>query len=72
MKVKALQCPVCDIIIWSRSRHDFRHCDCTKCHIDGGRAYTTMGWEPGLLPIIGTLDTETDIFTVDDMEDLYQ
>lgn len=72
MKVAALKCPVCETVIWSKSRHDFRKCDCGKCHIDGGRAYTRTGWEPGLRPKIGVLDTATNEFSTDKEEDLYQ
>jgi hypothetical protein len=72
MKVSALKCPVCEAVIWSQKRHDCRFCDCKKCHIDGGRAYTKVGWEPGLSPTIGVYDTDTKQFSTDDEEDLYQ
>lgn len=72
MKVSALKCPVCETVIWSKSRHDFRHCPCGKCFIDGGRAYTRAGWEPGLQPKMGVLDTATNEFSIDEKEDLYQ
>lgn len=72
MKVSALKCPVCEVVIWSKSRHDFRYCDCKKCFIDGGRSYTRTGWEPGITPVMGTLDTATNQFSTDDEEDLYQ
>lgn len=72
MKVSALKCPVCKTVIWSKARHDFRKCDCGKCFIDGGRAYTRMGWEPDVRPVLGVLDTETDSFSSDDEEDLFQ
>jgi len=70
MKVAALKCPVCEVAIWSRNRHDFRYCDCKKCFIDGGRDYTRTGWEPGLKPVMGTIDTKTSVFEADGEEDL--
>ena len=72
MKVSALKCPVCETVIWSRSRHDCHYCDCQKCFIDGGRAYTRTGWEVGITPEMGVLDTATNVFTTDDGEDYYQ
>ena len=72
MKVSAIKCTICDSVVWSQSRHDFRYCDCKKCFIDGGRSYTRMGWEPGVKPILGVLDTETGTFSSDDEEDLFQ
>jgi len=35
-EVQAIECPVCGYIIYSRARHDFRHCECGVCFIDGG------------------------------------
>jgi len=39
MKVQAITCPSCKQIIYSRARHDFRSCDCSKYSIDGGQDY---------------------------------
>lgn len=36
---KAIKCPECKTIIYSRARHDFRSCTCGKCSIDGGFDY---------------------------------
>ena len=71
MKVAALKCPVCEEVIWSQSRHDFRNCACKKCFIDGGRNYTRTGWEPGIKPVMGTLDTKTNVFEADGEGDLF-
>lgn len=54
MIVRGLRCPKCDDVIWSRSRHDYRHCSCGAVMIDGGRDYTRYGWNPeiGRQPLI--------------------
>ena len=72
MKVSALKCGLCEVVIWSRARHDCRYCDCKKCFIDGGRAYTRTGWETDIVPTMGVLDTATNEFTMEDDEDYYQ
>jgi hypothetical protein len=72
MKVAALKCPVCEEVIWSRARHDFRNCACKKCFIDGGRAYTRIGYDPSIKPIQGVLNTVTNEFSPDDEADVYQ
>lgn len=71
MKVAALKCSVCEVVIWSKSRHDCCYCDCRKCFIDGGRAYTRVGHEPGVVPLMGVLDVVTNEFSTDDEEDYY-
>lgn len=35
-------CKHCKNIIYSRSRHDYRSCDCGKCAIDGGFDYSRL------------------------------
>jgi hypothetical protein len=72
MKVAALKCPVCEEVIWSKTRHDFRNCACKRCAIDGGRAYTKVSHDPDIRPIIGVLDTRTNQFSTDDEEELFQ
>jgi hypothetical protein len=32
-------CPKCKEIIYSTYRHDYRHCSCGRCMIDGGKDY---------------------------------
>ena len=57
--VDGLECPQCLQRIWSRHRHDMRHCFCGYCFIDGGRDYFRYGyggplWEipwPSPLPV---------------------
>lgn len=46
--VSAIECPRCKETIWSRHGHDFRHCGCGYCFIDGGRHYTRWGYGVGL------------------------
>jgi hypothetical protein len=70
MKVAALKCPVCEAVIWSKATHDFQTCVCKKCFIDGGRSYTRTGWEPGLKPVMGVIDTSTLAFAASGEEDV--
>lgn len=72
MKVAALKCPICKVVIWSKARHDCQYCDCSRCFIDGGRSYTRVGHETNIVPIMGVLDTVTNQFSTDDEEDFYQ
>ena len=44
--VGALQCSVCNDIIYSRAGHDFRECSCGSCFVDGGREYFRGGFDP--------------------------
>jgi Zn-finger nucleic acid-binding protein len=39
MKVKAIACPTCRTIIYSRARHDFHYCRCGEVAVDGGFDY---------------------------------
>jgi len=34
-----VSCPKCKEIIYSVYRHDYRHCSCGRCMIDGGKDY---------------------------------
>ena len=36
MTINAIYCKHCHNIIFSRSNHDFRSCDCEKCAVDSG------------------------------------
>lgn len=36
MEIKALKCPFCEDIIFSRANHDYRSCSCGKLAVDGG------------------------------------
>ena len=42
MICKAIQCPNCKDVIFSRARHDFRSCSCGSVAIDGGFDYTRI------------------------------
>lgn len=41
--VNAVKCPKCADIIYSRARHDCRHCSCGNVFIDGGFDYVRVG-----------------------------
>lgn len=41
-EVNAIQCPMCQDVVWSRHRHDFRNCECGAVAIDGGRDYVKV------------------------------
>jgi hypothetical protein len=43
----AIQCTVCDEIIESKHRHDFKWCGCGSCAVDGGTAYLRRLGNPG-------------------------
>ena len=34
-----IYCPDCKDVIYSVNRHDYRHCSCGKCMVDGGKDY---------------------------------
>lgn len=36
---KGMYCPDCKDVIYSVMRHDYRHCSCGKCMVDGGKDY---------------------------------
>lgn len=38
------QCLMCNEIIRSLHRHDFRSCKCGNLFVDGGTAYLRRGW----------------------------
>ena len=37
--LKAVKCPKCGEIIYSRAHHDFHYCSCKTCFVDGGFDY---------------------------------
>lgn len=43
-KQEAIQCNLCDDIIYSVNRHDFRSCECGNVSIDGGKDYTKISF----------------------------
>ena len=43
--ITGVRCGFCNQYIWSRHRHDFRHCTCGKTFVDGGRDYLRYGAE---------------------------
>lgn len=40
-----IQCRTCKDIIYSATRHDYKHCECGRVNVDGGNAYLSRGWE---------------------------
>ncbi len=44
MKVQGIECPRCQEQLWSKYGHDFHHCGCGYCFVDGGRHYLRYGW----------------------------
>jgi hypothetical protein len=43
MKIRAIRCPNCRDIIYSRALHDFRECSCKSIYIFGGLEIPTYG-----------------------------
>lgn len=43
MYINAIKCSKCGDIIYSRARHDCRHCSCGSIFIDGGFNYIRIG-----------------------------
>ena len=52
--VTCITCPICKETIYSRARHDFRHCKCGDTFIDGGFDYARYGSEG--VPILSNKD----------------
>ena len=45
LKIKAVKCLICNHVIYSRHRHDFRYCPCKNTAIDGGFDYVKISGE---------------------------
>lgn len=46
--VRGIYCTLCQDVVVSRYRHDFRYCECKAVFIDGGQDdYYRMGGNPG-------------------------
>lgn len=43
-EISGIRCLLCNDLIWSKHRHDFRYCSCGYCFVDGGREYLRFGW----------------------------
>jgi hypothetical protein len=60
-RVRGVECPHCLQRIVSLHRHDFKHCFCGYCSIDGGLDYLRYGWggldwpEPWTVPKVVTI-----------------
>ena len=59
----AIHCLLCDDVIYSVNRHDFRPCTCGKVKIDGGRDYTKVCFDADADYKHVTLDLLTDIIS---------
>ncbi len=55
MMVKAIQCPRCEYIIYSRARHDYRKCHCGAISVDGGFDYLRICYDSQLISSIKSL-----------------
>ena len=42
----AIQCIICDDVIESKHRHDFKWCSCGSCAVDGGKDYMRRLGDP--------------------------
>jgi hypothetical protein len=49
MKLRALKCPKCKYIIFSRSHHDYHCCPCGSIAIDGGFEYCRVSFDPKIM-----------------------
>lgn len=49
---KGLKCNKCGDVMYSIDRHDFRHCKCGACAVDGGRDYLKISGEANSYEII--------------------
>lgn len=38
-----IRCKICGDVIESEYTHDWKHCECGACSIDGGKAYLRRG-----------------------------
>lgn len=50
--VSTIQCPSCNDVIFSRSRHDYRPCSCGSVAIDGGFDYVRISSKVGIPKVI--------------------
>lgn len=58
--VKAIQCPECKDVIFSRARHDFHSCSCKTVSIDGGFDYIRILYSPGVKKSPESFDLEVE------------
>lgn len=57
MKIKAIRCPQCKDVIYSRARHDCRRCGCGFVTIDGGFDYWKVSMKTPLHSAWEDVDT---------------
>jgi hypothetical protein len=48
-----VKCLLCDTVIESKHRHDYKRCSCGNAMVDGGLAYERYGWiEEGSVEVL--------------------
>lgn len=62
MRINSIKCPECKDIIYSRTRHDLRHCSCGKCFIDGGFDFIRVSGEEAILRILEIKATPKELY----------
>ena len=71
MEVKAVQCPQCKDLIFSRTRDDFRTCSCQTSYIEGGRSFLKYGFTDPAVKAFRTLKPEVVLVDATE-EELYE
>ncbi len=57
---QGLHCLVCEDYIFSESVHDYKHCTCGHCFVDGGKEYFRYGYfDPEFVQTAYRLDDGT-------------
>jgi len=65
MKIKALKCPKCGDLVYSRARHDFRSCSCHCVSVDGGFDYCKYSVKPEYVNRLEFVDIEVEATKTD-------
>ena len=61
LKIKAIKCPKCKEVIFSRARHDFHYCSCNSLYVDGGFDYLRYGGKEDAFDNVEFIDLELDV-----------
>lgn len=56
IEIRAIKCPECGDIIYSRHNHDMMYCSCGKTFIDGGPGIKKKKSSPGIWRTNGELE----------------
>jgi hypothetical protein len=54
-----IRCKACKDVVVSKHRHDFVHCKCGACFVDGGRDYLRYGGTLNNIEIVDVADDGT-------------